>query len=224
MSDETRRLPRGLQPPVRRRQRRTLWLTMIAATGIAALAPLATIVSEGRISTMELLGDPAELTGQPWYLGAVNTVNLHLWAAGVALYLVAGFGGRQRDRRLGNALLWLSLLTSLILTDDEFLLHEIVFPWLFGVPELVTFGLYGAALVTILLRYHTVLLEQPEASLLMLGTVSLGASVALDIVGWDTTTRRFAEEACKLLGALAWTTYPAAILIRWLVPPLPPER
>lgn len=222
MTARGNRLGTALREARRPRQRCALLVTIVAAAALSAAAPLATVVSDGSIGPLDLLVDPAEVTGAPWYLGAISTANLHVWAVAGALYALVGVGGRHRDRRLANASLWLAALTLVVLLDDQLLLHEIVVPWLLGVPELVAFAAYGTAITIIVLRYHRVLLEQPEVVLLVLAVVALATSVALDVVGWDTTTRRFAEEACKLLGALAWAAFPATLLLRWLSAPSPP--
>ena len=65
----TDHLPEGLTRQSIRAQRRTLLITGAAAVLITMLAPLAVVVSNGRVGTMDLLSDPAELTGAPWYLG-----------------------------------------------------------------------------------------------------------------------------------------------------------
>ena len=66
------------------------------------------------------------------------------------------------------------------------------------------------------MRYRRTLLDQAEAGLLLLGLLGRGASVALDLAGWDLRTRRVAEVSAKLLGAAAWSLFPAAIVVRHL--------
>lgn len=208
--------PRGLRGHSLRRQ--LPWASGAVALTITliGLALLAEVISEGSVPSMDLLSDPAEVTGIPWYVGAVSDLNLFVWAAGVAVYLVAALGLRRTGPRLAAALGWLGAVTVVFLADDRFLLHEIVYPWLFGLPETVTYLIYAAVLGLLLLWYRRVLLAQPEAGLLLLALLALAASVVLDVLGWDSDTRRVAEEAAKLLGATAWTLFPAAIIVRHL--------
>ena len=99
-------------------------LACAVAVGLTSLALLADPVSEGRIGPMDLLSDPAEATGIPWCIGAVSDLNLFVWAAGAAIYLLAAAG----LPRLSGALAWLGALTVVFTVDDRFLLHEIVYP------------------------------------------------------------------------------------------------
>lgn len=221
MSRRPRSVPSGLRPAAVRRQ--LSWLLTAAALTLVlvAPAPLFAIASDGRIPVMDLMSDPAEVEPFPWYVGAVSDLNLFVWAAATAMYLLAAFGLRRAEPGLAATMAALSALTVVFALDDRFLLHEIVYPWLFGVPELVTFGVYAAFLAVILVVYRRVLLAQPEVVILLLGLVGLGLSLLLDAVGWDSTLRRAAEETAKMLGAIAWMIFPAAILLRRLDPDRP---
>lgn len=207
----------GASTPGSRQQRlpwRTLLATCAVAAALTALAPIAELVTGGSIETMELLSDPAELTGAPWYLGALSSITLLVWAAGAALHLVAGTALRGRTGRLGAALLCLGAITVVLALDDLLLLHEIFFPWVLGTPEVVTFALYAVGIGGVVMVARRELMAQPEVGVLALALVALGASVVLDVVGPDLTLRRVVEEGLKLLGALAWALFPAQVLVR----------
>lgn len=191
-------------------------LACVITVGLAGLAPLATLASDGRIAVMDLMSDPAEVTGIPWYIGAVTDLNLFVWAAGAAIFLLGAVGLRRIDAHLAMALAWLGAFTALMTMGDRFLFHEIIVPWLFGLPQLATFALYALILALILARYWRVLLRQPEVSILLLAFFGLGASLALDTIGWDATWRRVAEETAKMLGAAALALFPAAVIVRHL--------
>lgn len=215
--EEGKQLARGLQRSHVRSQLPWLLAVVVLGLGIASLAPLASFVSEGRIAVMDLMSDPAEVVQIPWYVGGVSDLNLFVWAAGCAVYLIAAIGLHRHDRVLTTALVWLGAITLVFTLDDRFLLHEIVYPWILGLPQVGAFAIYAAWLAVVLLFYRRVLLSQPEVILLITGLLGLGVSVLLDLVGWDSTLRRFAEETAKLLGALAWAMFPAAIIVRHLV-------
>ncbi|MDD9207104.1 hypothetical protein PU560_11610 [Georgenia sp. 10Sc9-8] len=116
---------------LRRDARQWPWLlvAVLGAVILTGLALLATVVSDGDITPMDLFSDPAEVTGIPWYVGAV--------------------------------------------------------------------------------------------SVLVLGVLALAVSVGLDVIGWDSAARRVAEEAAKLLGALAWSLFSAAVVVRHLRATIP---
>lgn len=77
----------------------------------------------------------------------------------------------------------------------------------------MTFTLYGLAFAAVVIRYRGQLLGVQEAP--GVGRVALGASIALDVLGWELTARRVAEEVLNLYGA-ARATFPASIIFRRL--------
>ncbi|MCF6506642.1 hypothetical protein E9549_04365 [Blastococcus sp. MG754426] len=207
-----------------RRQRG--WLIAAVASGLAAaaLAPLAALVSGGSIAAMDLMSDPVEVTGIPWFVGGVASLNLFVWAAAAAVILLAAVGLRHVDARLSAALAGWGLLTAVLTLDDRFLLHEVVLPYL-GVPEVLVYLLYVVVVLALLAGFRSELAGQPEVVLLLLGLGALAASVGLDVTGWDSTVRRVAEETAKMIGATALLCFPSAIVVRHLRRlPLPPGR
>lgn len=210
-------LPSGLQAESVRDQRWWLLASVVIALGLISPAALATLGSGGRIRPMDLMSDRSEITGvHHWYVGAVSDLNLFVWAAGAAILVVAALGFRRESGNLSGALAWIGAFTVLFTVDDRFLLHEGVYPRLLGFSQLGTYALYVALLGSILVCYRKVLLHQPEVVLLILALAFLGASVLLDVAGWDTTVRRVAEETAKMLGAVSWMLFPAAIVVRHL--------
>lgn len=215
--------PHGLSPAGIGSQLAPLLVAVMLTAAVTAGAITVSIASDG-IQMIDLLSDPAELTGIPWYLGAVSNINLLIWAAGAALYLVAGIGLRPRNRRLGTALAAIGVLTIVLALDDLLLLHEIVIPWVVGLPQNATFAAYAGVFAVIVVRYRHEILALPEVSVFAVAALALAASVALDVLGWDTDARRVAEEVCKLLGVTAWSVFPAAVTIRRLATSAPPDK
>lgn len=202
------------------------WLLGAVAFGlvVAGLAPLAALLSGGSIAAMDLMSDPVEVTGIPWFVGGVASLNLFVWAAGAAVFLLAALGLRHVDPRLSAALAGWGLLTAVLTLDDRFLLHEVVLPYL-GVPEVLVHLLYVVAVLALLVGFRAVTAGQPEVVLLLLGLGALAVSVGLDLTGWDSTVRRVAEETAKMIGATALLCFPSAILVRHLRRlPLPSGR
>lgn len=210
-------VPSGLQATSVRDQRWWLLAAFVIALGLMSPAALATVGSGGRIHPMDLMSDRSEITGiHHWYVGAVSDLNLFVWAAGAAILFVAALGVRRESGNLSRALAWIGAFTVLFTLDDRFLLHEGVYPRLFGFSQLGTYVVYVAILGSILVWYRDVLLRQPDVVLLILALAFLGASVLLDVAGWDTTVRRVAEETAKMIGAVSWMLFPAAVVVRHL--------
>ena len=207
MAPDHPRRPAGLRTRDLRAQLPWLGIAVVLTSVLVGMAWLASVVSEGRIPMMDLLSDPAEVEKIPWFTGAVSDLNLFVWAAGAALYLVAALGLRYRNRSLAHVVMWLGLFTVVLTLDDRFLLHEIVLPWLFGLPEIVVFAAYAVGAVVIVVTFRRVLVVQPELSILVLGLLGLGVSVFLDVFGPDADLRRVVEESAKLVGALGWALF-----------------
>lgn len=191
---------------------RALLLALTLGLLLAALAPLGHLVTGGGITAMDLMSDPVELTGTPWYLGGVAALNLFLWAAAAGLLVVAGVGLWPGERRLAVAMLVLGLVAVVVALDDRFLLHELVLPH-FGVPEVVSYAAYAAGALVLTAALGRVLLREPAAWLLVLALAGLAASVALDLTGIDSTVRRVAEETAKMVGASALAFFPGTVLV-----------
>jgi hypothetical protein len=194
------------------------WVVAAVVVGLAlsAPAPLAGVLTGGSLDPMDLMSDAVEVTGIAWHAGAVASLNLFVWAAGAGVFLVAAIGLRRRDASLAAMLLALGLLSLVLTLDDRFLLHEVVLPHYLGVPELVTYGLYAVAAVAVLVAFREVFRRLPETGILLFAIAALAVSVGLDLTGWDSLTRRVAEETFKMVGAVAWAAFPAAVVVRHL--------
>lgn len=195
------------------------WTALLVVTllglALGGLAPLGHLATDGGITAMELLSDPAELPEVGWYSGGVASLNMFLWAGAIALFLTGAAGLWRRDRRLAVVLGLLGLLSGAILLDDRFLLHELVLPH-FGVPEIVTYAAYGlAGLALVAIGWRTLLRHQ-ESWLLAWALLWMALSVLLDLSGIDSNTRRVAEEVAKMVGATALVAFPALLLTRRL--------
>lgn len=198
------------------------WGALVVATVlgvlIGGLAPVGELVTGGGITAVELLSDPAEMTEVAWYSGGVASLNMFLWAGAGALLLTGAAGLWRAERGLAAALAWLGVLSCVILLDDRFLLHELVLPH-FGVPEIVSYAVYGLAGFGLVLIFGRVLLRHRESWLLVLALVAMGLSVLLDLSGIDRDVRRVAEEMAKMVGATALLAFPASLLARRLSAP-----
>lgn len=205
----------GLRPAALRDQ--LWWLVGVAVLALGLLAPalLAVVASGGAITAMDVMSDAVEVTGIPWFVGGVASLNIFVWAAAAAVFLVAALGVWHTDARLAAFPATWGVLSAVVALDDRFLLHEVVLPYL-GVPEEAVYLAYGVVAVVLLVGFASVLLAQPEAVILLLALVALSTSVALDVVGWDSTSRRVAEETAKMFGAVALLCFPSAIVVRRL--------
>jgi len=95
-----------------------------------------------------LFRDPVAVAHGEAYFGLVSNLGILAWTAAAAICLFAGL-----QLRLGGTaplhasfFLWSSAITTVLLLDDLFLLHEIRQLRVLGLTETVLFGGYGAVI------------------------------------------------------------------------------
>lgn len=189
---------------------------ILASAALAGVGPLLTLISDGRIATMDVLADPADVTGAPWYLGAGTDLRLFVWATGAALFAVATLGLWSTARRLSLGLTLMGALTLALTLDDRFMLHEVVIPANTGLPEAATYAGYLAVAVAVVLVAGPALLRQPEAPLLLLSALGLATWIGLDLLDGHGAAYRIVMESAKSFGAITWSLFPAALVVRHL--------
>jgi hypothetical protein len=140
------------------------------------------------------------------YAGFVSNVGILIGcAAAVSCFLVAYILRTRYDAAGGSVRFLLAggALTTLLLADDIFMLHEYVVPELVGGGEKVFLAAYLAAGSAFLLVYRAQLLRTDLilfAAAIALFATSVAADKLLDHV-------HLVEDGAKLLGLVTWTAY-----------------
>jgi hypothetical protein len=96
-----------------------------------------------------------------------------------------------------------------MLSDDLFLIHDVVFPEYLNIDEKVIIVFYGLLFIAIFAYYREIILKT-DYILLILAFSSLGSSVATDIIdalGIDVTQLYLLEDGLKFQGIIAWFAY-----------------
>jgi hypothetical protein len=96
-----------------------------------------------------------------------------------------------------------------MLSDDLFLIHDVVFPEYLNLDEKVIVVFYGLLFIAIFGYYREIILKT-DYILLILAFSSLGSSVVTDIIdalGIDITQLYLFEDGLKFLGIIAWFAY-----------------
>lgn len=202
----------GLDLSLQRFDVHGVWLT-ITVLALPALF-IAAVALQPWVDPADLLRDPlavAELKGAACckvYYGAVSNLGVLLWMGGAAVCLFAAAVVLANGSRPRTAVFLAAagLLTGFLTVDDLFLVHENVLP-AFGVPELVTYGAYGAlGLVYLAVSWRQIIGH--NVLLLAAAVVLLGTSVVID---WffhsDHPLRIVLEDGAKLTGICAWVGF-----------------
>jgi len=93
-------------------------------------------------------------------------------------------------------------LTALLLFDDLFLLHEVIFPIFFGIPDEVMLAIYSVLMLFYLLWFGR-LVRQSDFLLFVMALGMFSLSIGIDLVSDDYLW----EDGAKFIGIVSWFAY-----------------
>jgi hypothetical protein len=175
------------------------------------------------IDIYELTADPAAVAGKPPYVGLISNIGNLLWCGTAAICIFSAFLTKlDRDcfRRWFTFLLCSGVLTTFLLLDDMFQLHE-YYPIVFfgaenfplkdkGLQNLFESFYFIAYLgcFTFYLAYYIKLIKCTEHLFLTLAFFFFGLSVVIDIITPESMPmHNLTEDSFKLLGIISWSAY-----------------
>ncbi|CAN5698331.1 hypothetical protein BH23GEM6_BH23GEM6_18470 [soil metagenome] len=178
------------------------------AASLFLVAVAIVLAVRNEISVASLFRDPLDTFSAPAYIGVMSGLGVILWISAAA---TCGFGYlllRERDASSGPArfLLASAGITTLLCLDDFLLLHEQVFPYLFGIGEKHVYLVYVVLMAVYLWRsFRTIL--QTDFLLLGLAFAFLGGSVVADAAPFAIYGRVIVEDVLKFVGITFWLLY-----------------
>ncbi|MEE9416500.1 MAG: hypothetical protein V3V01_14545 [Acidimicrobiales bacterium] len=182
-------------------------LAPLGAVWFAALLLLLAVVAQNVIPYEQLLLDPTDSGGLPWYAGLVSNLGVLAWTTAT----VAAIGGAWVSRvagREGAASMLRSgaTLSALLLLDDLFQFHSYL-PGQLGFPKAAFYALYMALTAWWVLSEHREL-ARTNFRLLHAAGFAFATSIAVDQFGVGSVDVSLVlEDAAKFLGVLAWALY-----------------
>lgn len=165
--------------------------------------------------------DPMAVARMHPLTGVISNLGAILWTAGAALPLFTWFALRTMGSagRFQGVLLGGGLLTTLLLFDDLFMLHEALYPRYLGLgaeSEGPILGVYGLCMAAYLVRGRARLLEaRPFLLAAALGLFALSV-VGDQFVARDVVGRHMFEDGLKFLGIAAWLAFQGSVCLRAL--------
>lgn len=186
-------------------------LVPIAVIWSLGLALLAGLALQRQVPYDELLLDPNNVAGIPWYTGLVSNLGILGWTTAT----VTGFFGAwiaHHGNRIAASRMLLhgALLSTILLFDDLLQLHVILEP-VTGIPKVAVYLAY------LLVAMHWMTsqwreLRRTRAELLIAAGAAFALSIGLDqiavLVPWLSRNQRLlGEDAAKFLGVLAWAQF-----------------
>ncbi|MDQ5825595.1 MAG: hypothetical protein M3441_15490 [Chloroflexota bacterium] len=207
-------------------------LLVYAPALLVLMAVFASSLKSG-IPVSYFLRDAAGTLQVPSYVGLVSNLGALLWCAGAAVcffgsVLLRKVGAGEEAREWSSFFLAAGLVTTVLLIDDLFMLHENVSEvyWRFG--EKTIFALYGGMFLLFLARFWKKL-ATTDFLVFLLACGLLGMSVLFD--QWNEpfgdnvpAMRLLLEDGAKLLGILTWLLYFARTCLAQLLPALTANR
>jgi hypothetical protein len=196
-------------------QAKALWsfllpLYLLPLLGLCAVT-LASLQSG--VSVREFLAGPISVANIHPFAGVVSNVGVLLWCASAAICLfswsILRYGNSERGP--SNFLGYSGLMTVVLLLDDLFLFHEVIFPHYLGIPEQITIIVYGSLVFYWVIAFKTFILET-EYLILLTAFTFFGLSLLVDVFQYRIEPflgdwRILLEDSFKLLGIVGWCGY-----------------
>ena len=152
-------------------------------------------------SFTDLTRDPAQVYNTSAVVGFLSHLGILVWTASAAIcFFTSGLIDRRSNRRF---FLYSGLLSTLLVLDDEFLLHEIVFPNYLGIPENYVYLGYICLIFAYFIYFHRQILKN-NYILLLISSMALGLSLGLDLIIPSATAL---EDCFKFAGIVFWLAY-----------------
>lgn len=191
----------------------------VPALIILALSALASLYTD--ISIAVFLRDPTATLGAHPLVGVQSNLGVLVWctAAAVCLFTSVILRCTQVDKTLSFFILGAGVITSVLLFDDFFLLHEDLLRRYLPLGgeisfiEEIIFAGYGLVMALYIARFRKNILGF-EYLLLFLAFVFFGLSVVIDLLDnrifldkWNPSWSFFFEDGFKFLGIVSWSAY-----------------
>src|SRR5918999_2789230 len=189
---------------------RSASLPICVALGVLCAAKIARVYFD--IPWFHMMGDPAAITGWPFYLGFVSNAGALLWAAAASIFFFSYHLHRTSggDAEWGRFALCSGLLVGLLGLDDIFMLHEAVIPKYTPISQTLFVAMYAGLAALYVVRFAS-LIAQTAYPLLVGAVAMLAVSVGLDqmkdIFSIVVFGQGYLEDAAKLLGIGTWLSY-----------------
>jgi hypothetical protein len=184
---------------------------MIFIPGLIFLGAAVFLAKANDVFFETISRDPIQvLNGKP-YVGILSNIGILFWCSTCAVLFYSALINRIK-KMPGNEtyfLIFSGFLSILMLIDDFFLMHDVIFPEYLKIDEKVFYIFYGLSVVAIFVRYYKIILDT-DYVLLILSFVLLGLSATTDEIiamGVHINHPFIVEDSFKLLGILSWFSY-----------------
>lgn len=159
-----------------------------------------------QVPTDAWMRDPVQYLGGKIYVGFFSNLGALCWMAAL---VACAFAYQKNSDRFFLHSAW---FTALLMLDDLMLIHDVLVPDVFGLPEIAVYVMYLGFAAWYFAKYKEKLFQK-ESWIFLVSLVFLGASVGLDCLEHrlDLATRLPAyyvwEDGLKWLGIVHWACF-----------------
>lgn len=181
---------------------------LLYVTVIAGLLLLALFCFEARYPLANFTRDPMAVSnGKPYY-GFVSNISILFWCATASICLYSWCLKRWIGQTEGLYFLFFSFaLTTVLLLDDLFMLHEYVFPKMMGIRQRYVIFIYMLITVAYLFSFRKQIIGR-HATKLMAAFGFFVVSLFVDLFPLGSNQWQYlVEDGAKLLGIVSWFNY-----------------
>ncbi len=190
-------------------QVKNLLPAFVAGYALVGLLLFSAIVISSRynIKIEDFLRDPLAIANLHPFTGIISNIGILFWCATAAITFFTSYLLLKSSRNTMSAFLFFSgLLTSMLLADDLFMLHERIFPWYLHTPESAVYVMYILLTLGYLFKFAKTIL-QTEYVALFIALSFFAGSVLCDVFVLGSDLEYIVEDGLKFAGIITWFIY-----------------
>lgn len=146
-----------------------------------------------------------------FYIGFLSNIGVIFWCFTAAILFFSSKISRDfgKSERLSQFFFFSGLLTTLLMIDDLFLMHDVIVPYYLEISEKFLYLFYGLYVLALLFLFKEIILES-DYLLFLFAFASLASSVITDVIltiGISIKETYLFEDGFKFLGIISWAIY-----------------
>jgi len=182
-------------------------LIVAYAVLLGLLIPIGIICAEYNMPVGSYTRDPAALVNAHPLIGLISNIGVLFWCATAAICFFASvIHSKKGSARIARFFLFSGLLTSVLLLDDLFMLHDFILPQYLHIDEHFIYLGYSALVITCLIKFRSVI-SQTEYIVLFIACGFFGLSIICDLVLPQKGMVYLVEDGFKVFGIVTWFVF-----------------
>lgn len=190
------------------------------------------------IPVWDFTKEPNRILGGDFYIGALSNLGVIIWtvAATLCIFFAIYLKRYNPSSPFRLFLLHAGILTTLLLLDDVYMLHDGAFPVYLNIDGYYVYGFYFVYILYLLIRFRKVIFET-EYLILLSSILLLSLSVLADVMEDRGSLRSillnlannreavlnqffvYFEDTFKGLGIITWVVYFSRVVFINILPP-----